>query len=550
MEIMSTRFQDVFVRYEKITPLLLFLLFLLASLPGVEWGLPALWNPDELVWRVDSALGGEIIFDETEPDYNYPSLPKYVMFAIGKIVYGLGFSQTAFFTSARLFSALLGAIGAVLIYHLTRTLGAKAPTSALAGLLYIASGVAAANGRFAHNDLYLQLFSILCIYFAIKYQFTKSRLWIYGSFLAVGLAASSKFTGGSLLLVPLFVFVVLNWSDRGKNWLQSLEILSIGSGLCFGGYVIGTPKALLWMAFYFKRVIPALQRYPLYGLNSGSPIGLYGQWAVFEQAVGTFAYYLFIAAFLWFVVKLFLWRLGKTKMEDGQAPAIMTLVFTLLIFDLPFIVSVNYIPRYFIPFVPFLSILGAMFIAELYELADVRSWKIVRPAVSILLVVGISYSLLRLLSTALLFVNDARIPAGEYIATLSGENKTIEYTLYPPIIDRQQFYKARNYPIFFLKYPGQVVPTGGAYPYNRGQAGLDDRAVDYLVIDTYTYSRLYNDAICETNPVECDFFKRLLMGEVDTFRLIKEFTYSLPPYLPQVSISAVNPEIRIYERVR
>ena len=37
-------------RYEVIIPLLLFVLFLAASLPGVNWGLPALWNPDELVW--------------------------------------------------------------------------------------------------------------------------------------------------------------------------------------------------------------------------------------------------------------------------------------------------------------------------------------------------------------------------------------------------------------------------------------------------------------------------------------------------------------------
>ena len=154
-----------------------------------------------MVWRVDSALRGEIVFDETEPDFNYPSLPKYIMFAVGKIVYGMGGSRSDFFISARVFSAALGAISGVLIYYLARTIGADILTSALAGLLYIASGVAAANGRFAHNDLYLQLFTILCIYFTIKYQFTRSRLWLYASFFSVGLAASSKYTGGSLLLV-------------------------------------------------------------------------------------------------------------------------------------------------------------------------------------------------------------------------------------------------------------------------------------------------------------------------------------------------------------
>ena len=142
--------------------------------------MPALWNPDELVWRVDSALRGDMVFDETEPDFNYPSLPKYVMFGIGKVTYGMGYSSSIFIIAARSFSALLGALSGVLIYYLARTIGAGRLISGLAGLLYIASGIAAANGRFAHNDLYLQFFSILCIFFAIKYQFTKIRLWIYG----------------------------------------------------------------------------------------------------------------------------------------------------------------------------------------------------------------------------------------------------------------------------------------------------------------------------------------------------------------------------------
>lgn len=544
---MLSKISTFFIRNEWTIPVLLFLLFLAVSIPGVNWGVPALWNPDEMVWRVDSALRGEIQFDETEPDYNYPSLPKYVMYGIGRIVYGMGYSRSVFFISARVFSALLGALGAVLIYSLTRTIGANAPISALAGLLYIASGVGPANGRFAHNDLYLQLFSILCVYFAIKYQFTKSRLWLYGSFLAVGLAASSKFTGGSLILVPAFTLVVMNWSDSRRNWLQSFETLFIGAVLAFLGYAAGTPKALLWMAFYFKRVIPALQRYPLYGLRPNSTIGLYGQWAVLEDAVGAFAYYLFILCLIWFVARLILRRFGKAQMQEKQSQAITLLLFTLAIFDLPFMVSVNYIPRYFIPFVPFLSILAALFVKEVIDLAGGKGWMYIPAGAALLLAVGITYSLLRLVSISLLFMNDARMPAGEYIAKLPGAGKVLEYTLYPPIVNREQFDKAHNYPVFFLKYPDDKVPTGGKIEYNQGEQGLLDREVDYLVIDTFTYSRLNDPYICESNPVECDFFDRLLAGKT-SYRQMAEFTYSLPPHLPQVTISAVNPEIRIFER--
>ncbi len=380
---MQQRFASFVSRNEKLIPVFIFLLFLAASVPGVNWGVPALWNPDEMIWRVDSALRGEIIFDETEPDFNYPSLPKYVMFGIGKIVYGVGGTPSDFYISARVFSALLGAVAGVLVYFMARTIGVDVLTSALAGLLYVSSGVAAANGRFAHNDLYLQLFSVLCVYFVIKYQFTKARLWLYGSFFSVGLAASSKFTGGSLLLVPLFVLIFMNWREIRKDWLRAIEMLLISGALSFGGYILGTPKALLWMAYYFKRVIPALQRYPQYGFNSGTPIGLFGQWPVFEDAVGTFAYYIFILCFIWFAAKLILWKLGKLQMDETQAQAIMILAATVLLFDLPFMISINYIPRYFIPFVPFLSIMGALFIKEIIDIAKAKNWKYVPQVVSI-----------------------------------------------------------------------------------------------------------------------------------------------------------------------
>ena len=141
-----------------------------ASLPGIQWGAPELWNPDELVWRAASALRGELVFDETEPDINYPSLPKYVMYGIGLITYGMGRSDVAFLVAARAFSAFLGALAGVLVYYLARLIGANRRIAALAGLFYVISGVAAANGRFSHNDLYLQFFTILSVYFVVKYQ--------------------------------------------------------------------------------------------------------------------------------------------------------------------------------------------------------------------------------------------------------------------------------------------------------------------------------------------------------------------------------------------
>ncbi|MCK6584512.1 MAG: hypothetical protein L6Q49_15565, partial [Anaerolineales bacterium] len=105
-------------------------------------------------------------------------------------------------------------------------------------------------------------------------------------------------------------------------------------------------------------------------------------------------------------------------------------------------------------------------------------------------------------------------------------------------------------PIYFIEWEGDEVPTGGRFEYNQAEKGLLERDTDYFVIDSFTYGRFYSDTICATTPRECDFFKRLIAGEVESFRLLKEFTYRLPPYLPQVTLTAVNPDILIFERVR
>lgn len=548
---MQNRLNIFFVRYEFLLPLFIFVAFLAASLPGNSWGAPALWNPDELVWRVDMALHGNMKFDVTEPDYNYPSLPKYVMYAIGYITYGLGRSTYAFIVAARSFSAFLGALAGVLIYYLARLIGSNKRTATLAGVFYVISGIAAENGRFAHNDLYLQFFTILSVYFVIKYQHTTKNNWLYLSFFSVGLAASCKYTGGSLIILPIIVFIVANWSDIRRAWLFIIVNLIFSAFIAYVGYGLGTPQAFITPIDYFSKVIPALRNLTNYGFNSGTPYGLYGQWKIFKDAVGVFCYYLFLVGILWFSVRWLLSKLGVSSLQNLQEAAIGVFLITVLIFDLPFLISINYIGRYFIPFIPFLAILGAFFVEDLIGIAKKYGINnFLSPILITVLIAGVTYSVLRLVSISLLFLNDARIPATEYIASFRGYQKSIEYTLYPPYIERRRFMRAHNYPIYFVEWEGDTVPTGGRYEYNLGEKGLLERDTDYFVIDSFTYDRFYTNSICDTTPVECIFFLSLLDNKVQTYQLLKGFTYELPPYLPEVNLTAVNPKIFIYERVR
>jgi hypothetical protein len=542
---MKFELEKFFIKYEKFIPLVLFLLFFAVTVPGISWGAPDLWNPDELFWRVNMALGGEMKFDETEPDFNYPSLPKHIMYGVGWLVGKAGGSQETILISARLISVLLGGLTVILIYFLTKMASENVYIRLLSAFFALSSTVLVHNARFAHNDLYLLFFITLAIFALLKYRLIGHRLWLYLAFFSVGCAASSKYTGASFVVVLVVFFLIENWQNVRGDWLHTLETFFIVTVLTAAGFVVGTPKALLWMSFYFKRMIPAALRFASYGQRPDSVIGFYGQWGTFQAAVGKWVYYLFLIAFAWFAIKLILVGLKKVEEKEQRRKVIFTLLASIFIFNIPFWMSYNYVPRFFLPFLPMFAVLASLFVEDAVLFVKQRGFAFGVPIINIAIILVIGISFLNVLSVILLFSNDARTPAGEFLKTLKPDT-VLEYTLYPPTIPPDHFAKTRNYPIYLIKYPGETVPTNKAFQYNRGEEGLYERGVDYLVVDSFTYARFSEESICQTNPVECKFFNQLLAGETD-LRLLASFEYSLPSFLPQISIAAVNPDIKIYE---
>jgi hypothetical protein len=211
--------------------------------------------------------------------------------------------------------------------------------------------------------------------------------------------------------------------------------------------------------------------------------------------------------------------------------------------------SYNYPIRFFLPLMPLFAILSALFINDVYELARQNENSLYSKLIVGGLTTIIVLSFARVISVMLLFLNDSRIPASAFLASLPA-GTSLEHTFYSPTIPSEHFEREHNYPIYFIKTIGGQVPVSRKYEFNSGETGLDDRMTDYLVIDNFTADRFNDPYICGTMPAECDFFKQLETGGSDHYRLITEFTYTLPPYLPQINIDFVNPEIRIYERIR
>ena len=532
-------------KFDCVIPLALLVIFLAFTLPGISWGAPDTWHPDEIALRSIKALHGEWEFSTI--NFDYPDLPQYTMYWLGRIVLGLGQTDREALIAMRVLSALLAGLTVVLTYFITRRLNGSVAVAALSGLLLICVNALPHNGRFAHNDTYLIFFTTLTVLLLANYQKTGLHGWLYASFLTVGMAASSKYNGIALVIVPGLLYLFHHGRALIKLQLQALEILFISGTLAFLGFAMGTPKALTWMAYYFKRMIPALLHTGNYARQSDSVPGILGQYGVLWYGLGIFLFVIFGAGLIWACYQTVNALRKKESKESVSEPFVIPLL-AILAMDLPIMISYNYPLRFFLPLLPMLAILSAFLINQL-RTAIHQYHRRLKQVFDIGLGAVIIYSLAGNISVMLLFLNDARIPASAYVATLPADT-TIEFTFYAPSLPPQHFASKHSYPLYFSKSPNDPLPTSPNFKFNVGEVGLDERQTDYLITDNFTYDRFSDPYICASVQVECDFFKQLNTGRSNHYKLMAEFKYTLPPYLPQINIAFVNPVIRIYERIK
>src|SRR5258708_10401864 len=94
--------KSFFEKYEFIVPLALFILFLIFTLPGISWGAPDIWHPDEVVYISIRSLHTDLDFDSS--NFNHPHLPIYTMLGLGKTILALGQTDKEVLIAARILS--------------------------------------------------------------------------------------------------------------------------------------------------------------------------------------------------------------------------------------------------------------------------------------------------------------------------------------------------------------------------------------------------------------------------------------------------------------
>lgn len=249
-------------------PLLVVGLTFVPRLLGLGWGLPDVneeATPLRQAWEMWPAGPGHPL-DLNPHFFNYPSLTFYLHFVLQALLYGLlrlagqvhswldfqvryFTDPSAFVLAARALQVTLGAGTTWLVYRIGARIGGRA-MALPAALLLALNPFYAVRSLMVEVDVPLTFFVTLALYYTLRLLDDPRRADYHKAGLAVGLAASAKYTGA--LLLPALVVAHLVARSRGgssapRAGAGRVSWLFLGESVALAGlaFMLTSPFCLL-----------------------------------------------------------------------------------------------------------------------------------------------------------------------------------------------------------------------------------------------------------------------------------------------------------------
>ncbi|MEO8480730.1 MAG: glycosyltransferase family 39 protein [Acidobacteriota bacterium] len=388
---------------------------------GVAYGLPAVYNPDEVA-IMNRAIGlGQNGFNPH--NFLYPSLYFYALFAwegawfvIGRatgVFASLAAFERAFFTdpssiyiAGRVLTALCGVLTIWATWRMGRRLGGRAAGVIAAALLAV-SPLAVRDAHYVKHDVPVTWLIVLAhvLMAAEVQQPLARRRWIWPAFVA-GLAMSMHYYAIflALPLTLLILFPPTPWSGFRER-LKDLMVAAAAAALAF---VLTSPFLALEPGTAIRDVLANRQIVVDRATASAglfASLGYYLSWLA-RDGIGWMSASLAIVG-LWLAVK------------RGRTFAVLTLAF-----PVPFLLFIaNTVPasRYLNPVVPFVCVLAAIAAADLMERSNSG-----RAVAALIVIGGLAQGLTDSVATDLFFRQaDTRTMALGWIAQHVPPNSSI-----------------------------------------------------------------------------------------------------------------------------
>lgn len=460
-------------------------------LAGIDYDRPFEYHPDETTIAIPAmhiAATGDL-----DPGlFIYPSLLIYAQAAVSVAVHGidgapldaprrtgvaglpgLSFSdidpsQYSMILAGRVLVAVLGLVTVVVVAAIGRRLAGDA-TGLLAGLLLAVSPLHIEQSRYLTTDVPSGLWAavVLLVTLAAVRAARVTPVWCLAG-LCAGLAASTKYTAGVAVIVPLIALVVwpANIERRVKTALACLVVAS-----AVVGFVIATPMVVVKPAAVLDGLMNSVTMYNVTGHPGAeeSPSALFNLAALWTGLgpVGAIA----AAAGL-------IQSLRRRTPED-----VVIAAFPIVWFVLVSIPQVHF-ARNLLPMVPFLVVAAARAAVEAGRVLAVRSRA--APAVVGVLLVAPALGL-SLVAAVRLLQPDTRSVTFAWAAANLPTSAAIVRENYTPQV----------------REPFTVGFVSAAWV--RSIEWYRDHGVDFVILSSDTYRRYGTDAF----PVERAGYRRL-----------------------------------------
>ena len=346
------------------------LIALFSRLWGLDWGLPALYHPDEHHYLGQASV--MLASGDLNPHYfENPSLLIYVIYLLDRILpqqeqafhvvndfFNLGIMDPRgdylVDLAARGVSAISGTMTVLLVYVIGEALFNRA-VALFASSLMAVSFLHVRNSHYATNDVFATLFLVASFLFAVRI-YRNGRIVDYVlAGLVGGLGTSAKYNMGVFLVAVLVAHVVRvrKGSYPGRT-PQGHSGLLLAAAASVAGFVLGTPYSVLdWPGFLYG----FLKQY-----GFGREI-----WTGQEDAPSLLSYLKTLVQGFG-VMPLVLSAAGVLILGMGRDRTKCFLVTSVPAVYLAFMATQRlFFARFAIPILPFLALLAGYTLAEIYR---------------------------------------------------------------------------------------------------------------------------------------------------------------------------------------
>ena len=320
---------------------------------SASYGLPDLYHPDEprIVERAVRFHQGDL----NPRFFNWPSLYMYLLAGVYGVVFGgspegvagaFGRNPALLYLVGRLVTALFGA-ATLAVLGLTgrlaygRTVGVLAAGFLAVDLLHVR------DSHWVTTDVPLTFLVTLATYYGLRYWAAGRSADARVAGLVTGLAASMKYPGALAFLALLAAYAARQ--PGGTLWrrVTGRDTLA-AAGLAAGGFVIGTPYALLTPTAFVRGVLDELREVHTvqFGNEADAPGYLFHLAYSLPAALGWPLYLLALTGLVWALAVR-----GAREM-------------VLLAFAVPYLLVIitwsSRFERYIVPLLPCLLLLAAV----------------------------------------------------------------------------------------------------------------------------------------------------------------------------------------------